>query len=78
MKKIILMAVAIFAIGLTSCEDKKKTEAETIIEDARDNNADIEMKDGGDKVKIKEVDGDEVKIKTDDNGDVKIKTDDNN
>lgn len=71
------MAVAIFAIGFTSCEDKKKTEAETIIEDAREDGASIEIKDDGDKVKIKEADGDEIKIKTDDDG-VKIKTDDNN
>lgn len=76
MKKIALITLAAVAISFTSCRDDKKTETETIIEEARDNGAEIDVKDGGDKIKIENPDGSEVKIKTDD-GDVKIKTDDN-
>ncbi|MFC7356509.1 hypothetical protein ACFQO1_02330 [Jejudonia soesokkakensis] len=79
MKKVILLLAAIATVSFTSCREKEeaKTETEQILEDARAEGADIEIKDGGDKIKIEEADGDEIKIKTDD-GDLKIKTDDNN
>jgi DUF4097 and DUF4098 domain-containing protein YvlB len=79
MKKIIFILVAIATVSFTSCREKEevKTETEQILEDARAEGANIEIKDGGDKIKIEKANGDEIKIKTDD-GDVKIKTDDNN
>lgn len=77
MKKVAFIALAAIAVSFTSCRDDKKTETETIIEEARVNGAEIDVKDGGDKVKIENPDGSETKIKTDDDGDVKIKTDDN-
>lgn len=77
MKKIAIIAIALATFSFTSCRDEKKSDAEVIIEEATENGADIEIKDGGDKVKIENPDGSETKIKTDDDGDVKIKTDDN-
>lgn len=79
MKKILIAGFAMFTIAtaLISCRDTEKTETETIIEEAKEDGAKIEVKDGGDKVKIENPDGSETKIKTDDDGDVKIKTDDN-
>lgn len=77
MKKVALITLAAIAISFTSCRDDKKTETETIIEEAQDNGAEIDMDEEGDKVKIENPDGSEVKIKTDDDGDLKIKTDDN-
>jgi len=78
MKSILIAGFAMLTIStsLISCRDTEKTEAETIIEEAKEDGAEIEMKDGGNKVKIENPDGSETKIKTDD-GDVKIKTDDN-
>jgi hypothetical protein len=75
---ILVILVLIFTVSFTSCREKKGdlTDKETIIEEAREEGAKIEVKDGGDKVKIEHPDGSETKIKTDD-GDVKIKTDDN-
>ncbi len=79
MKKLILTAFAFatLAVTFTSCRDtEEKTEKEQLIDNAQEDGAKIEVKDGGDKVKIENPDGSETKIKTDD-GDVKIKTDDN-
>ncbi|NND88788.1 MAG: hypothetical protein HKM28_06040 [Flavobacteriaceae bacterium] len=71
------LALAVFAFGLISCEEKKeRTESQEIIEEAREEGAEIDIKENGDKVKIEKANGDEVKIKKDD-GDLKIKTDDN-
>ncbi len=77
MKKIVLVALAAIAISFTSCRDTEKTKAETIIEEAQDNDAEIDVSDDGDKIKIEAPNGDETKIKMKDDG-VKIKTDDNN
>ena len=80
MKKILISGFAILTVALsfTSCRDtEEKTQKEHIIEHAQEDGAKIEVKDGGDKVKIENPDGSETKIKTDDDGDVKIKTDDN-
>lgn len=81
MKNLLIAGCAMFivAISFTSCRDtEEKTQKEQLIEEAQEDNANIEVKNNGDKVKIKNADGSETKIKTDDDGDVKIKTDDNN
>ncbi|WP_432412704.1 hypothetical protein [Rasiella sp. SM2506] len=80
MKKILIAGFTILtlAVTFTSCRDtEEKTQKEQLIDNAQDDGAKIEVKDGGDKVKIENPDGSETKIKTDDDGDVKIKTDDN-
>lgn len=80
MKKILILGVAALTVSLsfTSCRDtEEKTQTEQLIEEAQEEGANIEIKDGGDKIKIENADGSETKIKTDDDGDVKIKTDDN-
>jgi len=78
MKKVAIIALSALFIGasFTSCRDTEKSQKEEIIEEAQADGSEIEIKDGGDKVKIEKANGDEIKIKTDD-GDVKIKTDDN-
>lgn len=79
MKRLIIatFAIATITTSFTSCRDtEEKTEKEEILDEAREEGADIKVKDGGDKIKIEKANGDEIKIKTDD-GDVKIKTDDN-
>lgn len=80
MKKVLIAGFAILtvAITFTSCRDtEEKTQTEQLLEEAQEDGAKIEVKDGGDKIKIENADGSETKIKTDDDGDVKIKTDDN-
>ncbi len=80
MKKALIAGFAILtvAVSFTSCRDtEEKTQTEQILDDAEEDGANIDVKDGGDKIKIENPDGSETKIKTDDDGDVKIKTDDN-
>jgi ABC-type enterochelin transport system substrate-binding protein len=78
MKKLIFIAlsVTLLSTAFTSCRDQK-TEKETLIEEMKEDGADIKVKDNGDKIKM-ETDDKEVKIKTDDEGNTKIKVDDNN
>ncbi|MGA8855211.1 MAG: hypothetical protein WB492_13635 [Christiangramia sp.] len=67
------LLVLAFSISLISCrnEDKEKTEVERLMNDP-DNK--VEVKDGGDKIKIETAEGDEIKIKKDD-GEYKKKVD---
>ena len=59
------MLSATLAVTFTSCRDtEEKTQKEQIIEEAQEDGANIEVKDGGDKVKIENADGSETKIKT--------------
>ncbi|TVZ52967.1 PepSY domain-containing protein [Dokdonia sp. Hel_I_53] len=75
--KIAVVALGVAAISLSSCKEKK-TETETLIEEAKENGADIKEKntDDGYKLKVEDANGDETKIKVDENGEVKVKTDD--
>lgn len=77
-KNLFLFASAlIFTFSFTSCREKKEmTPAEAAVEEMQNDGADIEVKDGGDKIKMDNGDK-EIKIKTDDDGNTKIKTDDN-
>ncbi|WP_300436281.1 hypothetical protein [Christiangramia sp.] len=68
--------ILVLSLVFTSCrntdnEDDKKTEVERLMEDP---NNKVEVKDGGDKVKIETPEGDEIKIKKDD-GEYKKKID---
>ena len=76
MKKYIpaLLLVLSLTFSFTSC--REKTEKEKIVEEMKDDGAEMKVKDGGDKIKM-ETEDKEVKIKTDDDGNTKIKTDDN-
>ena len=78
MKYLIKSGLFILALslGFVSCrnsddEEKEKSEVERMMEDP-DNK--VEVKDGGDKIKIETPEGDEIKIKTDD-GEYKKKVD---
>ncbi len=71
--KIAIAALGIMAVSLTSCKEKK-TEAEQLKDEMREEGAEIKEKDG--KFKAEAPDGTEVKIKTDEDG-TKIKVDDN-
>lgn len=79
MKKVTLLALTALLISFTSCRDQeKKTEAEALIEEMKEDGADIKIKEDGDEKKIKmETDEKEVKIKTED-GETKIKVDEDN
>ncbi|MAP80128.1 MAG: hypothetical protein CL526_03460 [Aequorivita sp.] len=82
MKKIKLILVfAIFStLIFTSCREQAKeeeiSETETLIQEMREEGADIEVKsdDGESKIKM-ETENKEVKIKTDEDGDSKVKVD---
>ena len=69
------LLVLTFSFVLTSCrneeENKDKSEVQRLMEDP-DNK--VEVKDGGDKIKIETAEGDEIKIKKDD-GEYKKKID---
>jgi|GEM_PF-2699858 len=69
------LLILAFSLSLVSCrneeDDKEKTEVERLMEDP-DNK--VEVKDGGDKIKIETAEGDEIKIKKDD-GEYKKKVD---
>ncbi|HUH28344.1 hypothetical protein [Gelidibacter sp.] len=72
MKKVIFMSfMSLFmTLSLTSC--REETEKEKIINEMKDEGADIEVSRDGDKIKM-ETENRKVKIKTDDDGEVKIK-----
>lgn len=72
MKKVIFMSfMALFlSMSVTSC--REKSEKEKVMDEMRDEGADIDVSNDGDKIKM-ETDDKKVKIKTDDDGDVKIK-----
>ncbi|MDR5589969.1 hypothetical protein [Christiangramia sp. SM2212] len=64
------------SLSLVSCrniddDQEEKTEVERLMEDP---NNKVEVKDGGDKIKIETAEGDEIKIKKDD-GEYKKKID---
>ena len=68
--------VLLLSLALVSCRDEQdteeeKSEVERMMEDP-DNK--VEVKDGGDKIKIETPEGDEIKIKKDD-GEYKKKVD---
>ncbi|GLB47666.1 hypothetical protein Y10_00340 [Neptunitalea sp. Y10] len=75
MKKIFLMLIAFGGLTLSfqSCETSQEQKKKEIIEEMKDNDADIKRKKDGDEEKIKmETDEKEVKIKEED-GEIKIK-----
>lgn len=77
MKKLIYttLAVAFMTVSFTSCREEEKTEKEKLIQEMKDEGADIKVKQDGDEVKIKmESDSKSVKIKEED-GETKIKVD---
>ena len=68
--------ILVLSLSFISCRDteddnEEKSEVERMMEDP-DNN--VEVKDGGDKIKIETPEGDEIKIKKDD-GEYKKKVD---
>lgn len=68
MKHLFKICLILAVLGLVSCrdsenEDKEKSEVERMMEDP-DNK--VEVKDGGDKIKIETPEGDEIKIKKED------------
>ncbi len=68
--------ILVLSLGFVSCrntdnEEKEKTEVERMMEDPENK---VEVKDGGDKIKIETPEGDEIKIKQDD-GEYKKKID---
>ncbi len=70
------MFLLVLSLGFVSCrnsekEDAEKSEVQLMMEDP-DNK--VEIKDGGDKIKIETPEGDEIKIKKDD-GEYKKKVD---
>lgn len=70
------LLILAFSFFLTSCrdteaEENEKSEVQQLMEDP-DNK--VEVKDGGDKIKIETPEGDEIKIKKDD-GEYKKKVD---
>lgn len=73
MKKLTMIALfaGFLAVSLSSCRDQK-TQEEQLVEEMQDKNADIKVKDDGDKIKMETAD-EKVKIKTDDDGNTKIK-----
>jgi len=88
MKKVIfIMLMGIFlSILVTSCREKKEepvlTEQEQLMQEMKNDSADIKVKQEGDVTKIKmETDDKKVKIKEDEDGNSKLKvtdkTDDN-
>lgn len=83
MKKValIILSAVFISAGFTSCRDQKEemTEEEAIIQEMKDDGADVKVKsdDGDTKIKM-ETDEKSVKIKTDEDGDSKIKVDVNN
>jgi len=71
-----IVFVLLLSLALVSCRDEQKTEeekseVERMMEDP-DNK--VEVKDGGDKIKIETPEGEEIKIKKDD-GEFKKKVD---
>lgn len=75
--KIIALALGLVSFTLNSCKEKK-TEAEEIIENAKENGVEVKEKasDDGYKLKVENADGSEIKIKVEEDGEVKVKTDD--
>ena len=71
MKKIIYTTVLALAIGFISTSCREKTQEEKIMEEMKDQGAEIKIKDGGDKIK-RETEDTKVKIKKDD-GETEIK-----
>jgi hypothetical protein len=71
------LLLLVFSLGFTSCRkdnsenEGEKSEVERMIQDP---NNKVEVKDGGDKIKIETPAGDEIKIKKDD-GEYKKKVD---
>ena len=62
------LILLVISLGFVSCrnsdkDSEEKTEVQRMMEDP-DN--EVEVKDGGDKIKIETPEGDEIKIKTDD------------
>jgi len=78
MKNILFIALTILAVSFTSCRDTEKeaeTETEELIQEMKDDGAEMKVKEDDGDLKIKmETDEKEVKIKQDD-GDTKIKID---
>lgn len=71
-----IVLVLLLSLALVSCRDEQdteeeKSEVERMMEDP---NNKVEVKDGGDKIKIETPEGDEIKIKKDD-GEYKKKVD---
>jgi hypothetical protein len=65
------------AAGFVSCrneKEQKETETTEVERMMSDPNNEVEVKDGGDKIKIETPEGDEIKIKKDD-GEYKKKVD---
>ncbi len=81
MKKIAFIALTALVVGtsFTSCRDKKEmSEKEELIQEMKEDGAEIKIKEDDGDVKIKmETEDKEVKIKEDD-GDTKIKIDNDN
>ncbi|CAL65962.1 hypothetical protein [Christiangramia forsetii] len=69
------LLILALSVSFVSCrnveDDEDKTEVERLMDDP-DNK--VEVKDGGDKIKIETAEGDEIKIKKDD-GEYKKKVD---
>lgn len=69
------LLILMLSIAFVSCrnesDDEEKSEVERMMEDP---NNKVEVKDGGDKIKIETPEGDEIKIKKDD-GEYKKKVD---
>tara|TARA_R110002020_G_scaffold98208_2_gene233910 strand:+ start:1137 stop:1367 length:231 start_codon:yes stop_codon:yes gene_type:complete len=76
MKKYIPALLLVFSLTFSFTSCREKTEKEEIVEEMKDDGAEMKVKDGGDKIKM-ETEDKEVKIKTTDDGETKIKTDDN-
>ncbi len=76
MKKLFL-SLALIVLAISSCKEKK-TEAEIVIEEAKENGTITKEKDTDDgyKLKVESEDGTETKVKVDEDGEVKVKTDD--
>tara|TARA_R110002050_G_scaffold106470_3_gene216405 strand:+ start:48 stop:302 length:255 start_codon:yes stop_codon:yes gene_type:complete len=84
MKKValLILSAAFISVSFTSCRDQEKeevSEQDALIQEMREDGAEVKMKSDGGDTKIKmETDEKEVKIKTDEDGDSKIKVDVNN
>lgn len=63
------------SLGFVSCRDTEKEEEKTEVQKLmEDPDNEVEVKDGGDKIKIETAEGDEIKIKKED-GEYKKKVD---
>lgn len=69
------LLLLVLSLGFVACrntdKDEEKTEVQKMMEDPQNK---VEVKDGGDKIKIETPEGDEVKIKKED-GEYKKKID---